>query len=79
MAEVKIDPIGKLIDFGLGVVTNLLGGLFGKSKTRKAIADMSQDAAYLQTIDAKQGKIITGLLIGLGVAVIGLLFFLLKR
>ena len=55
---------------------NLLSKLFGKSATRKAIEKMNQDAAYLQTVDIKQGKIITELLIGLGIAILALLFFL---
>ena len=74
-----INPLQKLLDVGLSVVTNLIGSLFGKSKTKKKLEALSQEAAYLAQVDRKQSQTLTFLFIGLGIAIFALIIFFIRR
>ena len=78
-STLKGDIIGSLINTGLNLVTNFIGGLFGKSKTKKVLNALQSQADMLMVQEQKQKSTIKWLLIGLGVLVLIVVFFFFLR
>ena len=51
--------LSKLIDTGLGIVTGFVSSLFGKSKTRKTLDALQQQANVLAQEEAKQKSLVS--------------------
>lgn len=71
--------VSSLIAKGTALVTSLIGGLFGKTPTKKKLEALEQQAAYYAQVDQKQSQTVTFLMIGLGVAAVLLVVVILRR
>ena len=66
--------VSKIIDAGLNLLTKVIPGLFGKSKTRKILDSLESQADYLQAKKEQKTKTIKTLVI-VFIAVAGFVVF----
>lgn len=71
--------VSKLIDAGLTAVTKLIGGLFGKSPTKKKLEAINEQANYAAALDQKNKSTLTGIIVLAGVLVLVVLFLIIRR
>ena len=68
-----------LINVGVGLVVNWIGGLF-KSKVKPKIAELNNATATLMAEEKKQSQTITFLIVGIVIlAIVAIFIFVVKR